>query len=401
MRRLIVRLLSLVALSLAWVAAPALAEPAAPTFKREELQQLLAPIALYPDALLAQVLMASTYPLQVAQAARWQDDNAKLTGDALDKALVAKEWDPSVKSLVAVPSVLKMMSDKLEWTQKLGDAFLAQQADVMKEVQYLRAKAEEAGNLKSNKQQTVKKTESVIVIEPASPKVVYVPVYSPTVVYGSWWYPAYPPYYFAPPPGAAFVSGFFWGSAVAISANYWGWGRCDWNRADIDIDVNRYNNINVNRTQITSNTWKHDAKNRGPVPYRDQRTREQFGSKSRPVPATREARGFEGGKPEVKRDARPEGRRDVKPDTRPDVRPDARPDVKRDKSEIARERPGADGARRDDAVQKAKAKKPTAFDGGDAKALRSSSERGHKSRDSMKAHRAPERSAGRSAGGRR
>lgn len=342
------------AISIVLLASAAFAKQADAVFKREELQQLVAPVALYPDALLAQVLMASTYPLQVAQGARWQLENSKLSGAALEKALVAKDWDPSVKSLVAVPSVLKMMSDKLEWTQKLGDVFLAQQKDVMNEVQYLRFKALEAGNLKSNKQQKVTKEGSVIVIEPASTQVVYVPVYSPTVVYGTWWYPAYPPYYFAPPAGAVFVSGFFWGSAVAISAGYWGLGRCDWHRTNIDIDIDHYNRINVNRGQISSKTWRHDPASRGAVPYRDAKTREQFGSNTRQAPASRSARGFDSG----------------------------------NKAPVANRTP-ANGTR------------ATAFDTGDSSSLRAGSDRGHQSRERMRQGRGLEAGGGRNIGGRR
>jgi hypothetical protein len=253
-------------------------------FKTEELDQMLAPIALYPDELLANILMASTYPLDVVQAARWRKEpaNAKLEGDALTKALESKDWDPSIKALTMFPDVLQTMSDKLEWTQQLGDAFLAQEDDVFARVQYLRQKADEAGNLKTTKQQKVTKQADpetrteYIVIEPAEPDVIYVPVYQPTVVYGSWWYPSYPPYYWNWYPGATFVSGFFWGTGFAIANNIWGWNRCDWRRGNIDIDINRYNNINVNRTKITNNKWEHNAKHRGPVPYRDKATREKY-----------------------------------------------------------------------------------------------------------------------------
>jgi hypothetical protein len=162
-------------------------------FKPEELDQLLAPIALYTDSLLSQILMASTYPLEVVQADRWVKQNKDVKGDALTAALEKQNWDPSVKSLVNFPQVLQMMSEKLEWTQKLGDAFLAQQKDVMDTVQNLRAKAYEQGNLKTTKEQKVIVQEKVIVIESASPEVVYVPVYNPTVVYGVLVYPAYPP----------------------------------------------------------------------------------------------------------------------------------------------------------------------------------------------------------------
>lgn len=322
-RQLITQFATLIlALSVAWPHVLLAQEPAlTPVFKKEELQQLLAPVALYPDQLLAQVLMAATYPLQVVQAARWQKENAKLTGAALDKALDGKEWDPSVRSLVPFPQVLTMMSDKLEWTQKLGDAFLAQQADVMAEVQYLRFKAQAAGSLKNNQQQTVTKTESVIVIKPASPQVVYVPVYNPTVVYGSWWYPTYPPYYYPPPVGSAFVAGVFWGAAITASANYWGWGNCNWNSGNINVDVNRYNNININNTninknQISSGTWQHNPANRGQVPYRDAKSREQFAPSSRPTPASREARGFGPGDSGTRDVAKPGAADLAKPGTR-------------------------------------------------------------------------------------
>ena len=169
------------------------------TFKQEELDQMIAPIALYPDSLLTQILMASTYPLEVVQADRWAKQNKDMKGDALAKALEAQPWDPSVKSLVNFPQVLAMMSEKLDWTQKLGDAFLAQQKDVMGTVQKLRAKAQAAGNLKTTKEQVVKVEKEVIIIEPANPQVVYVPTYNPTVVYGAWPYPAYPPTPYYPP----------------------------------------------------------------------------------------------------------------------------------------------------------------------------------------------------------
>lgn len=261
---------------------PAKAQPA--TFKTEQLDQMLAPIALFPDELVANVLMASTYPLDVVQAARWRKEpaNAKLKGDALTKALEGKSWDPSVKSLTMFPDVLNMMSEKLEWTQTLGDAFLAQEDDVFARIQFLRQKADEAGNLKTNKQQKVKKQADpktqtqYIVIEATQPDIVYVPVYQPTIVYGAWWYPAYPPYYWNWYPGATFVRGFFWGAGFAVANSIWGWNRCDWHHRKIDIDVNRYNKINVNRPKISNNTWQHNPKHRGPVPYRDKATRDKF-----------------------------------------------------------------------------------------------------------------------------
>ena len=234
----------------------AFASTAAPTFSTEELDQMLAPIALYPDSLLAQVLMASTYPADVAEAAKWSKANPKMEGDAAVTAVQSKNWDPSVQSLAAFPQVLAMMGEKPADVQRLGDAFLADPARVMDRVQFMRKKAQEAGNLKTTEQQKVSTQtdngQTAIIIEPAQPEKVYVPVYQPTVVYGSWWYPAYPPYYWAPPPyyypgygGGAFVGGVFWGAAVVGISNGL-WGGCNWGHGDVDINVNRYNNINVN-----------------------------------------------------------------------------------------------------------------------------------------------------------
>jgi uncharacterized membrane protein YgcG len=206
------------------------------------------------------------------------------------------------------PDVLQNMSDKLEWTQQLGDAFLAQEDDVFARVQYLRQKADEAGNLKTTKQQKVTKQPDpetrteYIVIEPAEPDVVYVPVYQPTVVYGSWWYPSYPPYYWNPYPGASFVNGFFWGAGFAVANNIWGWNRCDWRRGSVDIDVNRYNNINVNRAKITNNKWEHNAKHRGPVPYRDKGTREKYAKDRKIRDKNKDFSGFDKSKVGDRRD---------------------------------------------------------------------------------------------------
>lgn len=223
--------------------------PGKPAFKQEELEQLLAPIALYPDSLLTQILMASTYPLELVQADRWAKKNKDMKGDALAKALEAQPWDPSVKSLVNFPQVLQMMSEKLDLTQKLGDAFLAQQKDVMATIQKLRAKAKASGNLKTTKEQVVKVEQEVIIIESASPQVVYVPSYNPTVVYGTWAYPAYPPAPYYPPgygAGAAFVTG------VAVGAA-WGyaWGNANWHGGDVNVNVNQNANLNqnINRSQ--------------------------------------------------------------------------------------------------------------------------------------------------------
>ena len=189
--------------------AAALKQEEAPSkvFKQEELDQLLAPIALYPDNVLTQILIASTYPLEVVQAERWMKQNKSLKGDALKAALDKQPWDDSVKALVPFSEVLNMMSEKLDWTQKLGDAFLAQQKGVMDTVQQLRRKAADSGNLKSSKEQELKQEGDIIIIQPADPQVVYVPAYNPAVVYGPWPYPAYPPYpvYVYPPAYPAFT----------------------------------------------------------------------------------------------------------------------------------------------------------------------------------------------------
>lgn len=223
-----------------------------PVLKQEELEQLLAPIALYPDDLLTQVLMASTYPLEIVQADRWAKKNKDMKGDVLAKALEEQPWDPSVKSLVNFPQVLTMMGEKLDWTQKLGDAFLAQQKPVMETVQKLRAKAQASGNLKTTKEQVVKVEKEVIIIEPASPQVIYVPTYNPTIVYGTWAYPAYPPYPVYPPgyvPGAAAFS-FAAGAAVGAAWGY-AWGHSNWHGGEVNVNTNRNTNINnnINRSQ--------------------------------------------------------------------------------------------------------------------------------------------------------
>ncbi len=259
------------------------------SFSQEELQQLLAPVALYPDALLAQVLMASTYPLEIVQADRWVKANPGLKDKALQDALQKQPWDASVKSLAVFPQVLTMMSDKLDWTQKLGDAFLAQQEDVMKTAQALRQKAVAQGSLKDSKEQKVtSQTESnttYITIEPTNPEVVYVPTYNPTVVYGAWPYPAYPPYYYYPPGYVAggallgFTAGVIVGGAL--------WGGVNWGHNDVNVNVNRYNNFN--KTNISNGNWQHNVDHRGAVPYRDQKVSNQYGRGQAGDAASRDA----------------------------------------------------------------------------------------------------------------
>jgi hypothetical protein len=272
---------------------PLLAQQAATasTFKQEELDQLVAPIALHPDSLISQILMASTYPLEVVQAERWAKQNAKLKGDQLTAALEKQDWDPSVKSLINFPQVLTMMSEKLDWTQKLGDAFLEDQKRVLDAIQGLRAKAQASGNLNTTKEQTVIVEEKIIKIEAANPQVVYVPTYNPTVVYGAWPYPTYPPYSYYPP-GYVASSMMWFGAGVAMSAA-WGyaWGNCNWGGGDVDVDVNRNTNINnnINRDQAKQKLqergatnqrgqgkFQHNPEHRKGVSYRDQGTAQKF-----------------------------------------------------------------------------------------------------------------------------
>ena len=252
-------------------------KPATKTFSQQDLDQLLAPIALYPDDLLAQIFMASTYPLEVVQAARFVKAYPNLTGKALEDAMAQMSWDPSVKSLTAVPQVLQQMNDKLDWMQKLGDAFLAQQKDVMATVQSLRAKAVAAGNLKSTEQQAVKtETEdgqTIYIIESTKTEVVYVPIYNPYYAYGPWWYPPhYPPYYMYPPsyvypPHVAFTAGIIVGAAI--------WGGVNWHHGGgVYINVNHYNSFN--RTNINNGSWNHNVDHRGGVAYADQNVARQY-----------------------------------------------------------------------------------------------------------------------------
>jgi hypothetical protein len=276
------------------------------TFKEEELDQMLAQIALYPDALLAQVLMATTYPADVAEAAKWSKANPDQQGDEAVKAVESQPWDPSVKSLVAFPQILATMEQDLDWVQKVGDAFLAQPEDVMDSVQKLRAAAKDEGNLNSSEQQKViieeapETKETVIVIEPTNPQVVYVPTYNPAVIWGRWWWPLYPPVYLPPPPGwrfgAALTTGIAFGIGIGITNALW--GGCRWGRGSVNINVNRYNNININN-RINSNqrnaNWNHNAANRRGVPYRDAKSRERYGKQ---VPGRENRRDYRGRDPQ-------------------------------------------------------------------------------------------------------
>lgn len=257
-------------------------QPAAPIYDQAQLDQLLAPIALYPDQLLGQILMASTYPLEVVEAARWlqEPNNAAIRGDALAQALDEQDWDPSVKSLVPFPGVIQMMNGQLQWTQKLGDAFLAQQGDVMDSVQRLRHEAWNNGRLQSTPQQIVTSNGPDIVIQPADPNTVYVPYYDPNVVYGAWSYPDEPPYYFAPPPGYVYgpvVAGIGFGIGYGVFGPFWGWDSFDWRRHHVHIDHDRFRDMDRHhRDRDVGDTWQHDPEHRRGVAYHDPASQQRF-----------------------------------------------------------------------------------------------------------------------------
>src|SRR5437660_12353841 len=267
----------------------------------QELDSLVAPIALYPDPLLAQTLAASTYPLEVVQLQQWMNNNKNLQGKALADAVAKQPWDPSIQSLVEFPDVVQRMAGNIQWTSDLGNAILAQQSDVMDAAQRMRAKAQGTGNLKTTAQsvvqtETVPSGKQVIKIEQVNPEVVYVPSYDPTVVYGPA-PPAYPYYPYTYPgyvPGTALA----WGAGIALGAAAWGawggggWGwNCGWGHGNVDVNVNNkyvnnYNkNVNKNFNQANLNkqggAWQHNPQHRGNAPYGNRQTANKYGGTTR------------------------------------------------------------------------------------------------------------------------
>jgi hypothetical protein len=276
-------------------------EPAAPKLKSpDELDSLVAPLALYPDPLLAQVLAASTYPLEIVQAARWLKENSKLTGENLTKAAAKQPWDPSVSNLVAFPDALKLLDTNLQWTQDLGNAFLDQQSQVMDAVQRMRKKAKDAGKLETSKEQKVEvqtvESKQVIVIQPSDPQVIYVPSYNPVVVYGPPPVYAYPPVVYPSTGAVIATAAVSFGVGVMMGAMWsgccgggYGWG-CGWggnNNITINNNFNsRYNNVNVNggnRNNINSgnSNWNHNPEHRRSVPYSNKETANRVGASDR------------------------------------------------------------------------------------------------------------------------
>jgi uncharacterized protein DUF3300 len=268
----------------------------------DQLDSLVAPIALYPDPMLAQVLAASTYPLEIIQLQQWLGKNKDLKDKALVDAVSKQPWDPSVQGLAALPEVVKRLADDIQWTTDLGNAFLAQQSDVMDAVQRMRKKAKDAGNLKSTEQQKVEtkvvETKQVIVVEQANPQVIYVPTYNPTVVYGPPVYPYPPIVYPPPPPPGAYVAGvaIAFGVGMAMGAAWHGgWGyNCGWggnNNINVNVNNNFNRNTNVNggnrvNTGGGGGSWQHNPQHRGAAPYSDRSTANKYGGTSRGASAS-------------------------------------------------------------------------------------------------------------------
>jgi hypothetical protein len=257
---------------------------------QEQLDALVAPIALYPDQLLSQTLVASTYPLEIMQLQQWLERNKGLKDRALADAVSKQPWDPSIQAMAALPDLVNRLAQDIQWTTDLGNAFLAQQSDVMNAIQRMRAKAQTNGTLESNDKQTVEteivENKDVIVIEQADPEVVYVPSYNPTAVYGPPVYPYPSIYYPAYTPGAVLASSAIsFGVGMAMGAAWgggWGWG-FGWGNNDIDINMNNNFNrsANLNAARGTRNTWQHNPRHRGGAPYADRATANRFGSNAR------------------------------------------------------------------------------------------------------------------------
>ncbi len=284
-------------------------EQASAKIPPDQLDSLVAPIALYPDPMLSQVLVASTYPLEVIQLQQWLAQHKDLKGKELAAAVEKQDWDPSIQSMAGLPDLVKLLSENIKWTTDLGNAFLAQQNDVMDAVQRMRKKAQDNGNLKSNEQQKVEvrtvESKQIIVVEQANPQVVYVPSYNPTVVYGAPVY-AYPPIAYPPPGYYAAGMAISFGVGVAMGA-FWGgggWGyNCGWGGGNNNININNNNNFinNSNRQNIGNgnrqnvgngnrpsnqpargnSNWQHNPQHRGGAPYSDRGLANKYGGTTR------------------------------------------------------------------------------------------------------------------------
>ena len=279
------------ACSLAYAQDQAAATDQAPPIPAEQIDSLVAPIALYPDALLAQTLAASTYPLEVMQLDQWMAKNTNLKDKALADAVAKQPWDPSVQSMAAFPDVVKRMAENIQWMTEIGNAFLEQQKDVMDSVQRMRAKAQGTGNLKTGGETKVETKTSqggqqVVVIEQTNPQEVYVPSYDPAVVYGAA--PAEAPYYPYTYPGYQPGRALAWGTAIAVGGAWANdnWGNCNWDDGDVTINNNNtYNkNSNVNKGNANKgngNGWQHNPQHRGNAPYANKQTANKYGGTAR------------------------------------------------------------------------------------------------------------------------
>lgn len=333
-RRILNKVLALVAVMLVGVAQPGISATAPQPFQEAELDQLLAPIALYPDALLSQILMAATYPIEVVEAARWSRANPRLRGEDAVMAVDDRDWDPSVKSLVAFPHILERMDQKIDWMRDLGDAFLAQEEDVMDTIQRLRQRAAAAGSLYSDERQRVIYDGNLIIVEPVNPLVVYVPYYDPLVVYGRWWWNAYPPVSWAPWPGwvpyrstrPGVSLGISWGPAISISSSFF-FGVPDWRERHVRVrSEHRYYQRRYER--------RNGATIRsGPavivVPGQQRRVEPPVRWERRAPVERRIERRIER-REESRGDARANGRKDDKKDGRKDGRQDDKKDGRKD-----------------------------------------------------------------------
>jgi hypothetical protein len=271
-------------------------------FAADKLDQLVAPVALYPDNLLAQIMMASTYPLEVIEADRWVKTAGKMAEKDREEALASKTWDPSVSSLTAFPDVIGQMSANIDWMQDMGEAFLAQQKDVMDAVQRMRSRAQRAGSLKGGGEEVVRNEGTQIVIESPSPEMVYVPSYDPGTVYGSEWAPSSYDYPAAMAPWPGYVAGtvLSWGLGYACGAAmfggfHWGYGGgCYVNHRYNSWAGYRGGNVNANVNVRGGNTvnWKHNEAHRRGVNYRNDTLRQQYGSRP-----GGDRRGYSGNRP--------------------------------------------------------------------------------------------------------
>lgn len=290
-------------------------------YSQEELAQMLAPIALYPDSLLSQILMASTYPIEVIEADRWVRKNPQLQGDSLDEALLAQNWDPSVQAMCHFPTILALMSERIAETTNIGNAFLAQEEEVMVMVQQLRAKAYAQGNLATTSEQKVIVEKETIIIEPADPRVIYVPYYDPFYIYGPWWYPAYPPYYWGPSRVSIGIGISYW-PAFYFGFAFGSWSYFDWHNHYVYINVHRRPRyVRHDRWPAKPGRWNHATRHRRGVAYRDKPTARKYGQYPNRIRKFRpETRGFpERGEQVQDRARRTDDRTRVGRDTRGDT----------------------------------------------------------------------------------